>query len=128
MKIEMKEVESKVNCNAITAIIHISKNKYPNMPMFFGGIDSDKLPCVVCLFDNSITADECCDMEDVFRGSLEDCYSEQGECLYESEPNYDDTLFQTEEEFDKVFFEDERYYGFYALNGELYDSREDVGV
>lgn len=122
MKIEIKD---KVNNNAMDAIAFLTKEKYPNTPMFIGGVGGDKFPTIGTVFASTNTEEREL-MEDIYTESLEQKYADDGEDLYESEPTYEGLCFVGEDQLDDEFYDMKDFFGFYVLNGEFYDSKEDV--
>lgn len=125
MKIDCDLIREKVNNYALEVVTFLTKYKYMNTPMFFGGIGHDGLPTVVCVL-NEYAKEYLDDIEEMYTGYLERCYDNDGEDFHESHPEYEGISFVVEEDFDERLYTDKVCYGFYIINGTCYDSCYDV--
>lgn len=125
MRIPDEAIMSQVNNLAFDVIKKLFRDKFRDVPiMFTGASDSTYgLPDVACVLSISVTDELCDKIADAYSEALLDRYSEEGEDMDVSAPNYDGILVISEKDFDGAY---QTGCSFYVINGEFYRDEVDV--
>lgn len=120
MEVTVNKLKNSVSRHALEILKDLTRNKYKDILLLVTDINkgASNLPQTVQILSDAVDDAARDVMEYTYTERLENRYSEDGECVYESKPNYEGTAFYLKSELEQ---KDLPEFKFYVLNGKLYD-------